>query len=115
MLNDDSVCLRCGYPLKHLLRNECPECGAAFDPNTRRTYDLRPKRRIVFRGPSHAFLVLGSAVILAPFCWLFVWGLVLTWPRSSYVGDLFKLILGGALSVLAIFMFVSIWRAIDDD
>lgn len=32
------VCLKCGYPLDHLIRRQCPECGRPFDPNRANTY-----------------------------------------------------------------------------
>lgn len=35
-------CLRCGYSLRHLPDNCCPECGRRFDPGDARTMDMRP-------------------------------------------------------------------------
>lgn len=31
-LPDDARCLKCGYLLRSLLENRCPECGRVFDP-----------------------------------------------------------------------------------
>ncbi len=31
-------CLGCGYQLKHLPENRCPECGRTFDPDDDKTY-----------------------------------------------------------------------------
>ena len=37
-------CRRCSYPLIGKRRGTCPECGASFDPQIRRTYRQRPTR-----------------------------------------------------------------------
>lgn len=54
------ICLHCGYDLRGLDRNRCPECGEEFDPEA----NLRPRlpwaRRSVvgrFRGYSHTVLL----------------------------------------------------------
>jgi hypothetical protein len=39
-LNEEARCLKCGYLLRGLPHNECPECGQAFDPADPRTYHL---------------------------------------------------------------------------
>lgn len=36
-------CLACGYSLKHLKEQRCPECGRVFDPNDAATF--APGRR----------------------------------------------------------------------
>jgi hypothetical protein len=42
-------CRSCGYDLRSLAENRCPECGREFDPVNRRTYDLKPRRRALAR------------------------------------------------------------------
>lgn len=42
-------CRSCGYDLRSLTQNRCPECGRDFDPGQRRTYDLKPRRRALTR------------------------------------------------------------------
>src|SRR5262245_28900547 len=36
----DAVCLGCGYPLRGLERNRCPECGRSFNPEDPLTMNL---------------------------------------------------------------------------
>ena len=38
-------CLTCGYILRGLSTNTCPECGRSFDPNDPTTFDSLPKLR----------------------------------------------------------------------
>lgn len=38
-------CRRCGYCLDRLGSSKCPECGKAFDPDDRATFDRRPWHR----------------------------------------------------------------------
>lgn len=40
---DEMICLSCGYSLRDLPGNRCPECGRAFDPGNWRTF--RPEGR----------------------------------------------------------------------
>ena len=35
-------CRQCRYPLDHLDKYRCPECGRAFDPKDPRTYQTKP-------------------------------------------------------------------------
>jgi hypothetical protein len=37
---DDARCLKCGYRLKMLTGNTCPECGTTFDPHDPKTYHV---------------------------------------------------------------------------
>lgn len=42
---DERTCIGCGYPLRGLPANVCPECGRPFDPRIPSTYDhpARPR------------------------------------------------------------------------
>src|SRR5207244_2210553 len=43
---DHALCLECGYPLRGLASQACPECGLPFDPADVRTMNLgRPLPR----------------------------------------------------------------------
>lgn len=42
-------CRSCGYDLRSLSENRCPECGREFDPGERRSYDLKPRRTALSR------------------------------------------------------------------
>jgi hypothetical protein len=73
---DTAQCLRCGYLLRGLTRNRCPECGQEFtpeDPSTYRSVHARHKR--------WRFLTLAIGVILVflGLLWLPVW-LPTVWP-----------------------------------
>ncbi|MCA9249888.1 MAG: hypothetical protein KDA54_02030 [Phycisphaerales bacterium] len=50
LLPDDAQCFRCGYLLRGLIDNICPECGFAFDPTNPESYvsPSRPVKRNVF-------------------------------------------------------------------
>ncbi len=110
MLPDNATCLSCGYSLKHLKSCRCPECGTPFLPTVRGSYG--PRR-------SWVLVVPPSAVYF--FTFLFIAGtaggcFVLTWfvflrRVYGFEGLLFKLVLGGILSVFVVFMTASIWRA----
>ena len=39
--SNNTFCLGCGYPLRQLAANRCPECGRAFDPANPRTMSIR--------------------------------------------------------------------------
>jgi len=41
-ISEDALCPKCGYSLKGLLQNRCPECGEDFDP----TYVLGGDQRV---------------------------------------------------------------------
>src|SRR5690349_18712264 len=41
VLPDDARCLGCGYCLRGLHTQQCPECGREFDPSDPRTYGMR--------------------------------------------------------------------------
>jgi len=82
-LPDDARCLRCGYLLRELPENRCPECGRSFDPsdfNTFRYIGQSFSVRRWARFPS-GFEVLA---ILIPTL-LFVW--TRSGPRPEPYGD----------------------------
>ncbi len=71
-LNPGLFCRRCGYPLLHLDRNRCPECGRESDPADARSFRSAPKlmwwkylKRIIAR------LLLGGLVLSAPLSWTY--------------------------------------------
>lgn len=49
-------CLRCGYMLRGLMANRCPECGQAYEPDKPETFRRTPMRR------RHSRLLLCGAV-----------------------------------------------------
>jgi hypothetical protein len=60
-VNPEARCLKCGYLLRGLPRNECPECGQAFDPGDPRTYRLPPTPIIASRGQVFVLILLTLA------------------------------------------------------
>ncbi len=76
-LPDTAVCLHCGYALRGLPDNVCPECGGAFDPVDPFTY-LAPEHgwtagaQRLAQGPGGLELLAilsGTLVILWPIFW----------------------------------------------
>jgi hypothetical protein len=64
------LCEKCGYSLRGLAKNRCPECGQAFDPNDALTFRTRLQpRTILWRLDtppgrlSYGFAVLFLAII----------------------------------------------------
>ncbi len=73
---DTAACVRCGYALRDLPENRCPECGTAFDPADPTTYAggghesrayrlVRPDRPM-----SQRLLYVGVALLLWGEAWL---------------------------------------------
>src|SRR5690349_11519396 len=67
--SDERYCLKCGYSLRGLTDNHCPECGTEFDPENPSTFATRTRPHAIIcnlsrplGGPSHLF-----AAILAVF------------------------------------------------
>jgi hypothetical protein len=56
-------CRSCGYDLRSLTENRCPECGREFDPGQRRTYDLKPRRRALTRWIGRIALLAVIAIV----------------------------------------------------
>jgi hypothetical protein len=71
--SDGIFCRSCGYDLRSLSKNRCPECGREFDPGERRTYDLKPRRttltRWIWRISIVTFLTLITAAALITQTW----------------------------------------------
>src|SRR5262245_43673266 len=58
-------CRKCAYDLRATAENRCPECGKTFDPQERRTYDLRPRRTALRKWVwRFSFLTLAIVVTL---------------------------------------------------
>jgi hypothetical protein len=57
-LPETMYCLSCGYDLRGLPENRCPECGRAFDPNKPTTYITRVES-------GRRYLLLASLGIIA--------------------------------------------------
>lgn len=66
-------CRSCGYDLRSLSENRCPECGREFDPGEKRTYDLKPRRsaltRWIWRIGILSLLTLIAAGCLITWTW----------------------------------------------
>ena len=67
---DTAFCLGCGYFLRNLPTQTCPECGRPFDPADPRTmslgHPLRPWQRWLLRPigwPMIALALLGTAAL----------------------------------------------------
>jgi hypothetical protein len=87
---ENAACLKCGYMLRGLEHNTCPECGHNFDPTDPRTFKI-PRETTLWRRwakppPSwHVFSILVMAVYVtyasslpegAPYLSLFGFGCV---------------------------------------
>ncbi len=102
LLPDTAVCLQCGYSLRGLPGNLCPECGRHFDPSDDTTFTVpREPWRTVFRRrlrelaspPSRTSVVLSA---LAAF--VFLWPLCSTPASEAYHQ-------GNTLNVLRLFAY----------
>lgn len=97
------ACPTCGYLLRGLsVAHRCPECGLAFDRRWR-LYGGRSKSR----GPA-AWLASGRIVLLIPFAWLVIAGLLIpfaTMPRHLRLLSL--LVVGGAA---ALHLYLALYR-----
>ena len=70
-------CRACSYVLDGLTEHRCPECGRAFDPELRRTYRMRPKRR-------RRWLILLLVALLFSSGW-FVYRMIIFRPTTVRV------------------------------
>lgn len=76
------TCARCGYSLRGLQSNQCPECGGFLEPAVARTLSL-VRRRLRL---SWAMIVLGLVTVT-------IWRLqIVEGPSSSILPGAFKLI-----------------------
>jgi hypothetical protein len=57
----EPLCLACGYSLRSLSTNQCPECGRGFDLLDHRSFDTPPRRA---RRRRRRILLCGAAVVL---------------------------------------------------
>lgn len=76
-------CRRCGYELRGLSRNRCPECGQPFDPNNRRTYDVSPHR---WRSRRRERVILVTLGLVAGLLGLFE-GVLLVFYRPEWKAE----------------------------
>lgn len=62
-----TFCRECGYPLRGLANDTCPECGIAFNPGDPRTYATTPRSygRQALRLAVGAWLVILGFVVVA--------------------------------------------------
>jgi hypothetical protein len=97
-------CLGCGYDLRGLTENRCPECGRPFDPDDPGTYDCGQRFRRnplvgACIGASGPFLIaiailLRAAPLALPavtellVCWLVVCWLIAAASLSANVANL---------------------------
>ncbi|RMF85029.1 MAG: hypothetical protein D6744_02075 [Planctomycetota bacterium] len=86
-------CLGCGYDLRRLPSNRCPECGAVFDPEQPQTYAVTPVR---FGGGalvislSLAVVYVGVVVIVSAVAnYVDPWALVASTPYWPLIGIAF--------------------------
>lgn len=65
---DNAYCIACGYPLRALSSNRCPECGRTFDPANPRTMifgrPLRPWQQLLLRPVSWPAITLALLATL---------------------------------------------------
>jgi hypothetical protein len=94
---DNAFCLGCGYPLRRLESNRCPECGRAFDPADARTMSIggplrRWQRWLLWPlgWPLLALVLLGTAGFIylggRPYIFPEPWSVLrdeFRWPRQS--------------------------------
>jgi hypothetical protein len=107
-LPDDSNarCLSCGYLLRGLTENRCPECGRPFDPNDPRTVNLGrqvgPVARLWLRPPGWPLNVMCA-----------FWMCVVLWGNTSpggYFGlQLFGISFGLLVGGVWLLRFVVAW------
>jgi hypothetical protein len=65
----DARCLHCGYALRGLSENRCPECGRAFDPADPLTFTsplFRQRLRLAFWLPALLFCTTFITLFLGP-------------------------------------------------
>ncbi len=58
-----ACCRKCGYAIVGIAANRCPECGAAFDPSRKYSFDRSPRAR-AWRRRWKPFVLTLSAVLL---------------------------------------------------
>ncbi len=73
----EGQCLQCGYALRGLISNRCPECGRPFDRYDRNTLRLpkhlrsrKPKRRRSMSIGLQTFVLFVAALIIIPISYL---------------------------------------------
>jgi len=84
-----ATCISCGYALRGLSNNRCPECGRAFDPSdpfSMRTQLWKQRVRLAYWLPTALFVTTWVTITVAP---AFLPYPLLRWTR----------IFGGRLSV----------------
>lgn len=86
---ESACCITCGYLLRDLPKNACPECGRAFDPADPMSYAPSRRSRSIRRWTKRAAIAIGAAVILFAVC-----------PRGMQRGKL-TLTCGGCGQVIA--------------
>ncbi len=100
-LPDTAVCLHCGYSLRGLPDNVCPECGRAFDPAEPRSYwdSTWPRTVRLWRhwaGPLPAW----HPVLTVVFTLVFVDGLSFFWLPDAEVAEAETIVAGAFLAGL---------------
>lgn len=66
---EDAKCWECGYSLRGLVENVCPECGSPFDPNRSLSYEVPSRTSDEVRsgkppGLFHILICAGATIIL---------------------------------------------------
>ncbi|NLE58419.1 MAG: hypothetical protein GX616_08665, partial [Planctomycetes bacterium] len=107
----DASCLRCGYSLRGLTENRCPECGMAFDRQEMAGSFLPEWPRLMVWYLTAGCLV-GCLYLLSDV----LWTLSLKQPFSSMIGGVHNLIQAftpGTTIVIAPFAIIGLIRRID--
>src|SRR5688572_14504441 len=110
LTDDFARCKHCHYSLSNLHEPRCPECGQAFDPNNRSTYEITWaedfksfKERPRFRS---ALIIFVAAVVVA----VVVYALDESWAEAVRIFPLVLVTAAVAVAVLWLPRYL-IWLA----
>jgi hypothetical protein len=113
---DDAQCLKCGYLLRGLSRNTCPECGSAFNPDDPETYRVpgrRVKRGALVGCVPAAVAGIGCGVSLVWVWWyvypLLAWRLK-EWDVEAFAGTPTMFLVGVCFGVGVLATWGRKWR-----
>ena len=103
---DSAVCLDCGYLLRGLPEEKCPECGRPFDADDPNTYEI-PEAEKQFRVTPSNLAGTGMGVYI---CCLLVLGILDPGTVKGAVSMSIQPVLMAAGTALAVFAVCWAWR-----